>query len=1817
MLSRNWSRLLSILALLALAIPLSVAQPAAGDSDDDQYAMPEKTELQYPNLGYHLDQLVASVEAGEASAQEAAEDTAIHQDQSVAVTIHLSGHADDVVQFLEDNGGDPRNVGEDYIEAYVQVTLLGELSEQPGVIRVREIVPPQDGYGPISSQGILAHGAATWHQAGLSGQGIKVGVIDGNFGFRGYRELMGSEVPTPAGVRCYPEVGRHTANLADCAHPDRGSAHGTAVAEAVMDIAPEVELYITSPLSRGDDLDAVDWMVSQGVSVIVQSESFPFDGPGDGTSPFSDSPLKFVDRAVDGEVIWVSSAGNAAQTTWFGPPSIGFLDIVDFSGTDSGNDVVLEAGDTIAVNLRWDDSWGRASRDFDVCVFHRDILGIGDCSVDLQLGAAGHVPSEYLRYQAVTGGVYEVVVFYEGGGVPAWIQLVVRGDVGRIEHYTESGSITNPAESANPGMLAVGAAPWYDVHTIEPFSSRGPTPDDRVKPDIVGVDCAQTASYRAFQRNGHTCWFPGTSQAAPHVAGMAALVRQRSPELTPEGVADYLKSHAERRETVPNNIWGHGFAQLPAHDAVAPSATVALAQDTVRANQTLAISGSGFSGLGAGLSRCIEQGRVLVNNVPVEITDLEDTGPCDGGVELTTSGTFTLTVILRTEYGDIPDALLTAGTYEVSIVDSQGVEGRSQVTIPARELEATPNSTRPGDQITIKGRNFPVNNPDGSDVSVDITYDCGGGVRRTVSAETDASGNFEDTLRVPDDCGVPSTNTITVDTLVDGLWVVTDRVTHDVLPPGPTPSDPCGQTLTGDGSVSGEWAEGCESQASGRGYARYYTFTLAAESAVTVTLESQDADTYLYLRAGEARSGDFLYENDDDGGTTRSTIQGTLEAGTYTVEATTYGTGETGSFTLTVSGLGTTTTTPPGPTPSDPCGQTLTGDGSVSGEWAEGCESQASGRGYARYYTFTLGSESEVTVSLESQDADTYLYLRAGEARSGDYLHQNDDDGGITRSTIRETLGAGTYTIEATTYGTGETGSFTLAVSGLGATAPTPPGPTPSDPCSQTLTGDGSVSGEWAAGCDSQVSERGHARYYSFTLAQESEVTITLESTDADTYLYLRAGEARSGEFLYENDDDGGTTRSSIQETLTAGTYTIEATTYGTGETGSFTLTVSGLGTDGTTPGPEPTDQCGQTLTGDGTVSGEWAEGCDSAVTERGYARYYSFTLGAESEVTITLESTDADTYLYLRAGEARSGDYLYQNDDDGGTTRSSIQETLSAGTYTIEATTYGTGETGSFTLTVSGLGDTTTPGPEPTDECGQTITDDGTVSGEWAAGCDSQVSERGHARYYSFTLESESAVTVTLESTDADTYLYLRAGEARSGEFLYENDDDGGTTRSSIQETLAVGTYTIEATTYGTGATGSFTLTVSGLGTTTTTPPGPTPSDPCGQTLTADISVTGEWAEGCDSEASGRGHARYYSFTLGSESAVTITLESQDADTYLYLRAGEARSGEFLYENDDDGGTTRSTIRETLGAGTYTIEATTYGTGETGSFTLAVSGLGATGTTPPGSPASDREALVALYNATDGPSWANNTGWLSDAPIGEWHGIETDDNGRVVGVDLRENSLSGTIPGDLGNLTSLRWLFLNNEEYSCLEFPCRATSPTANRLTGSIPPELGQLTNLERLYLALNPLTGEIPSELAGLGRLKDLGLWVSQLSGEIPSWLGDLVDVEILNLAVNNFSGPIPVELGNLAHLTHLELSVNQLTGTIPASLGNLSRLDHLGLNSNQLTGSIPASLGNLSNLNSMYITSNELSGCIPSGLRRVPENDFDGTGLPFCAT
>ena len=227
-----------------------------------------------------------------------------------------------------------------------------------------------------------------------------------------------------------------------------------------------------------------------------------------------------------------------------------------------------------------------------------------------------------------------------------------------------------------------------------------------------------------------------------------------------------------------------------------------------------------------------------------------------------------------------------------------------------------------------------------------------------------------------------------------------------------------------------------------------------------------------------------------------------------------------------------------------------------------------------------------------------------------------------------------------------------------------------------------------------------------------------------------------------------------------------------------------------------------------------------------------------------------------------------------------------------------------------------------------------------------------------------------------------------------------------------------------------------------------------------------------------------------------------------------------------------------------------------------------------------ERAALEALYHATDGPNWVNNKNWLTAAPLGEWHGVGTDGEGRVVELVLFQNGLAGRIPPQLGHLGSVQQLRFG-----------------ANELTGPIPPELGSLANLAGLFLSNNNLTGPIPPELGSLANLAGLFLSNNNLTGPIPPELGSLANLAGLFLSNNNLTGPIPPELGSLANLTDwLYLSNNNLTGPIPPELGSLANLAGLFLSNNNLTGPIPPELGDLSTLEDLVLSNNEFTGPVP---------------------
>ena len=222
--------------------------------------------------------------------------------------------------------------------------------------------------------------------------------------------------------------------------------------------------------------------------------------------------------------------------------------------------------------------------------------------------------------------------------------------------------------------------------------------------------------------------------------------------------------------------------------------------------------------------------------------------------------------------------------------------------------------------------------------------------------------------------------------------------------------------------------------------------------------------------------------------------------------------------------------------------------------------------------------------------------------------------------------------------------------------------------------------------------------------------------------------------------------------------------------------------------------------------------------------------------------------------------------------------------------------------------------------------------------------------------------------------------------------------------------------------------------------------------------------------------------------------------------------------------------------------------------------------------------ALAQFYSATDGANWTNSDNWLTEAPLEVWYGVSTGNDGRVTELDLTANGLTGSLPSELAQLSSLQELRLGE-----------------NALSGGIPPELGQLSNLQELNLQINNISGPLPAELGELSSLKNLYLEANNLSGPLPAELGELSNLQDLFLSTNNLTGPLIAELGQLSNLQRLVVPYNNLTGPLPAELGELSNLRTLIVSNNNLTGPIIVELGQLSNLGVLNVSNNNLTGPI----------------------
>jgi hypothetical protein len=169
-------------------------------------------------------------------------------------------------------------------------------------------------------------------------------------------------------------------------------------------MAPGAQLYLANFSTDVEWANAVNWLISQDVDIISCSISWYLSGPGNGTGPINDS----VAAARAAGITWAQSAGNYAQSHWSGV----FLDSDNdswnnFSGVDETNAVSASAGDTITVQVRWDDTWGASSNDYDIYLANNAGTIVAG-SENTQSGS-GYYPREWFSYSVPTSGTYHIV----------------------------------------------------------------------------------------------------------------------------------------------------------------------------------------------------------------------------------------------------------------------------------------------------------------------------------------------------------------------------------------------------------------------------------------------------------------------------------------------------------------------------------------------------------------------------------------------------------------------------------------------------------------------------------------------------------------------------------------------------------------------------------------------------------------------------------------------------------------------------------------------------------------------------------------------------------------------------------------------------------------------------------------------------------------------------------------------------------------------------------------------------------------------------------------------------------------------------------------------------------------------------------------------------------------------------------------------------------------------------------------------------------------------------------------------------------------
>ncbi len=400
--------------------------------------------------------------------------------------------------------------------------------------------------GAVKSEGVSLLNVDDLHTLGILGSGITVGVISD-----GANSLVAAQA-----VGDLPGV----FTTGSCTLPTSCN-EGTAMLEIVHDVAPAAGLaFCAGMASTGDFLQCLTDLTAHGVDIIVDDVLF-YEEPY-----FSDGPAaQAVASLVSSGIIYIASAGNDGESHYEALKAGGGFEH-DFgeaagAGVDPFMEIRVGSGEEndLTVYLQWNDEWGNSIANFN--------MRLWDASMSAEIASAlgdqtGADPLEILTWTNSSGQAVTVNLLVEGlGGDVSTFEMFLKGDGFLQAQYVDvNGDGGVVGHAAVPGIITVGAVDAATPTTIEQFSSQGPsrigtlTMITRPKPDLVAADNVLVSGVGGFGTP-----FSGTSAAAPHVAGIAALLLSAEPSTTVSEIGNALIGSAvDLGDPGFDSVYGYG-----------------------------------------------------------------------------------------------------------------------------------------------------------------------------------------------------------------------------------------------------------------------------------------------------------------------------------------------------------------------------------------------------------------------------------------------------------------------------------------------------------------------------------------------------------------------------------------------------------------------------------------------------------------------------------------------------------------------------------------------------------------------------------------------------------------------------------------------------------------------------------------------------------------------------------------------------------------------------------------------------------------------------------------------------------------------------------------------------------------------------------------------------------------------------------------------------------------------------------------------------------------------------------------------------------